>query len=160
MLDLFRGSLRISGSQRLPPSTFRLSGESSDAGDRAKQSWLTQARILIPGEALAGFIALQPVAAAADNPDNVKIVLAQVFLIVTIVLRWIGSEDATAPRPRRTAQVGVVVISALSYTLLVYATGGQIFWHHALPDQMRYAQILAAALGIVGPTLYHTIFAG
>jgi hypothetical protein len=117
-------------------------------------SWLEDSRRLIPGEALAGYISLEAISATAVNPLNINIVLGIVFLVVTILLRWIGTQDPEADAPALTAQWGVVLISALSFVFLVYATGGQIWWHQPVVDQKLYGQIFAAALGILGPNLY------
>jgi transposase len=47
-------------------------------------------------------MSLHPVAAAAHSPENVKIVLALVFLAVTVILRWYGSQDPDAQQPKNT----------------------------------------------------------
>jgi hypothetical protein len=116
--------------------------------------WLRETSKLIPGEALAAYLSLQAVAQIAKHPANVKITLAIIFLLVTIILRWIGSQDPTNPKPRNTSQLGVVLISAFSFVFLVYASGGQIYWHNPFDDQQTYGQIAAAALGVVGPSLH------
>ena len=122
----------------------------------SKPSWLADSRKLIPGEALAGYISLEAISTNAVHPQNITIVLGLVFLMVTIVLRWIGTQDPEADAPALTAQWGVVLISALSFVFLVYATGGQIWWHAPITDQKLYGQIFAAALGILGPSLYRS----
>ena len=114
------------------------------------EGWLSQSRKLIPGEALAGYIALQALAETATEPGNVRIVLAIVFLFVTFFLRYVGSQESESGGSK-SVQWGVVIISGLSFVFLVYASGGQIVWHEPVADQQLYAQILAFALGIVGP---------
>jgi hypothetical protein len=159
MGSLFGG---IRGSLRLGKSAKGRGGERASfdltESTESEPSWLEETRKLIPGEALAGYLSLQPIAKAAAQPQNVKIVLAIVFLIVTFVLRWFGTQDLNSTDPSKTVQIGAVAISVMSYVFLVYSTGGQLFWHHPLPDQQLYAQILAAALGILGPTLARRLF--
>ena len=84
-------------------------------------------------------------------------VLALVFAVVTVVLRLLGTQDPTDPNPGGTTQFGVVAISALSFISLVYATGGQMWWHRPIDDQQLYGQIAAAALGLLGPTVYRRV---
>lgn len=127
---------------------------SAHAVQQTEPSWLTESRKLIPGEALAGYLSLQALGKIAQNPQNVGIFIALVFCVVTILLRWFGTQDPDAPRPSHTVQWTAVIISTLSYIFLVYASGGQLFWHRPFPDQKLYAQILSVALGILGPTLY------
>jgi hypothetical protein len=115
--------------------------------------WLSDAGKLIPGEALTGYLSLQILTRAAQQPQNVGIVLALAFLVVTIVTRWFGSQDPTAIDPQPTTQPAVVVIAALSYVALVYATGGQVAWHDPIADQQLYGQIAAGAIGALGPTV-------
>jgi hypothetical protein len=160
-----RGTLRLSEPGPRKPkrgedTEFRLSEESKGASTgEAEPSWLTESRKLIPGEALAGYLSLQPLAAIAKEPENLKIVLAMAFCAVTALLRWFGSQDPGAADPKRTTQAGVVVISTACFICLVYATGGQVFWHEKWPDQSLYGQIGAAALGILGPAIYRRFFA-
>jgi len=119
--------------------------------------WLVESRKLIPGESLAGYLALQPLSKLAVNPVNIQIVLALVFLVVTFVLRVFASQDPDNPNPAKTTQWDAVFISTFSYIFLVYAMGNQVFWHAPITDQQLYGQIGAAALGILGPTL-HKVF--
>jgi hypothetical protein len=167
-----RGRTRIGKSTEPPPAgatpatryDLEPSGERDStpgtAAPAAEASWLAEVQKLVPGEALAGYIALQPIASVAENPTNVKIVLALAFLVVTIFLRWVGSQDPGSPNPAQTAELPTVVISALSFICLVYATGGQLFWHQPVPDQSLYGQIGALALGAVGPRLAHMMQRG
>jgi hypothetical protein len=156
MLDRFRGTWRLpTRHEAKQREGFTLSAEASatpgataSAPAGPAPSWINEVRVLIPGDALAAYVALQPIATTAANPENVRIVLALVFLVVTIVLRWIGTAG----------QYGVVLISALAYIALVYATGGQIFWHRPFPDQALYAQIVAVALGLLGPAIWRNVF--
>ncbi len=159
-LDKFRGTLRF-GSITPPVAVAPVSkGFRASADDQRKEKekeeepgWLQQSRKLIPGEALAGYLSLQGLAKIGSNPDNIKIVIALVFGLVTVGLRWLGSQDPNAPEPSKTVQWTVVGISTLSYIFLVYCTGGQVFWHRRIQDQEIYAQIFAVALGILGPTI-------
>ena len=157
-LEKFRGTLRFGPMTAAKPSKgstkdFRPSAD-VERGDE-DPGWLQQSRKLIPGEALAGYLSLQALAnpGLASNPQNIRIVLALVFAVVTILLRWLGSQDPNAPRPSKTVEWSVVLISTLSYVCLVYCTGGQLFWHARVADQELYAQIFAVALGILGPTI-------
>lgn len=154
-IDRFRGELRIGKTvPRLQgaaaPGLLTTGNQASDT----EPSWLAYARILIPGEALAGYISLQSLEKLATHPENVQIFLALAFCCVTIVLRWIGTQDPNAADPRKTVDYAVVVISTLSYISLVYATGGQIFWHQPVVDQQLYAQIISCVLGILGPKIH------
>jgi hypothetical protein len=156
-----RGALRFE--QPKPPPVrkkdFELSTEKHGEPEKPEEpSWLKDSRKLIPGEALTGYIGLQSLAALAKNPENVRIVLAIVFCVVTIILSWVGTQDPKSPKPSTTTEFGVVLISTASYIALVYATGGQLYWHETIPDQTLYAQIVAAALGILGPPLYRNVF--
>jgi hypothetical protein len=159
-IENLRGSYRLTPVKRSPPERaggFRPSGV-TDQGTKADEpSWLSDSRKLIPGEALAGFLSLQPISKLAQKPGNVSVVLALAFLLVTILLRWIGTQDPTATDPKKTVEFPAVGISALSFISLVYATGGQIFWHSPVPDQQLYGQILAAVLGILGPVVYRKL---
>jgi hypothetical protein len=158
-LDTFRGTLRF-GPTTAPPKAaaggskrFQPSAETGRSNE--EPGWLEQSRKLIPGEALAGYLSLQALAnpKIASNPQNIRIVLALVFAVVTVLLRWLGSQDPNAPRPSKTVEWSVVALSTLSYVCLVYCTGGQIFWHARVEDQELYAQIFAVALGILGPAI-------
>lgn len=166
-IDKFRGSLRVGERQVVPaaaaspPRPPRVPGDlindaeaphsqTTDAQTREASSILDDYKNLIPGEALAGYVALQAFAAGARNPENVRIVLALIFCAVAVGLRLIGTQDKVTKRP----QYGAVILGALSFVALVYATGGQIFWHTRAEDQEYYAQIFATALGILGPPIY------
>ncbi|HEY0172378.1 MAG TPA: hypothetical protein VGB98_15255 [Pyrinomonadaceae bacterium] len=159
-IDKFRGTLRVGSRQAVPAARgARVPGDLGAARDAGaggggepggESSLLSDYKNLIPGEALAGYVALQAFAEGAKNPDNVRIVLAIIFCVVAVVLRLIGTQDRTTKRP----QYGAVILGAVSFILLVYATGGQIFWHRAVEDQTFYAQIFASALGILGPPIY------
>jgi hypothetical protein len=117
-------------------------GESSSILDDYKK--------LIPGEALAAYVALQAVAEKAENPGNVRIVLALACCLLTVFLRWVGTQDKATRKP----QYGAVLFAAVAFILLVYAAGGQVFWHPRFPDQQYYAQIIATILGVAVPILY------
>ena len=151
-----RGGTRLGSTTAEPVGSYEIT-PSSETASEATPSWLSEVQKLVPGEALAAYIALQPVAAMAQHPGNVRIVLALVFLFVTIILKWIGTQDPAAADPARTTQRTAVAISAASFISLVYATGGQIFWHPPLADQALYGQIGAAAIGAVGPALFRWI---
>jgi hypothetical protein len=158
-LDKFRGTLRF-GPMTAPPKVAKGGAKEFQASaDKARSDeepgWLQQSRKLIPGEALAGYLSLQALAnpKIASNPQNIRIILALVFAVVTILLRWLGSQDPNAPKPSKTVEWSVVALSTLSYVCLVYSTGGQIFWHAHVEDQELYAQIFAVALGILGPAI-------
>jgi hypothetical protein len=157
ILDGIRGTMRL-GTPVLKSGKNRASFDLTATTAEIEPSWLEETRKLIPGEALAGYLSLQPIAKAAAHPQNVKIVLAIVFLVVTVVLRWYGTQDPTSADPSATAQIGAVAISALSYIFLVYSTGGQLFWHRTFSDQQLYAEISTAALGILGPSLFKRLF--
>ncbi len=166
-LDGFRGTLRLEDRPAAKKETqskagFHLSADLTDADQDASTSeapWLKESRKLIPGEALAGYLSLQALAnpKIADDPRSVKIFLAIVFCLVTILLRWLGTQSSKAADPVRSVQWSAIVISTLSYIFLVYSTGGQIFWHNPVKDQQLYAQILSVALGILGPTIYRAL---
>jgi hypothetical protein len=134
-------------SAEVPQATTRTAAASE------QPQWLTDASKLIPGEALTGYLSLQILTRAAQQPQTVGIVLALTFLVVTIVTRWFGSQDPNAADPQPTTQPVVVAIAALSYIALVYATGGQVAWHAPIADQQLYGQIAAGAIGALGPTL-------
>jgi len=160
--EVFRGSLRLgttirSSADSRSQSDFTPSSEGSANQTTAEPSWLAESLKLIPGEALAGYLSLQALGKFAQNPANVNIFIALVFCFVTVVLRWFGTQDPTAPKPSHTVQWTAIIISTLSYILLVYSSGGQIFWHQPITDQKLYAQILSVALVILGPTVYKAI---
>lgn len=155
-LESIRGMFRLDEVGHKPNlDDFRL--QSADSEQTPQAPWLRESSKLIPGEALAAYLSLQSVARIASRPENVKIVLAIVFLAVTIVLRWLGSQDPAAQDANKTTQPWVIVISAVSYVFLVYASGGQIFWHRPIPDQQIYGQIAAAALGVLGPAIHRRL---
>jgi hypothetical protein len=154
-IDKFRGTLRVGRpalarrAEKGPGDDFTLSSDEEPTGS-TKPSVLEDYKKMIPGEALAGYISLQPLAAAAKQPEMARVVLALIFCIVTFVLRWIGTQDKASRKP----QLGAVALGTISFVLLVYATGGQIYWHTPVTDQEFYAQILAAALSLIGPPVY------
>jgi hypothetical protein len=151
MLDSFRGSLNVRDFTPARPGEFQMSADAAVVP--VNEDWLARARVLIPGEGLAAYIALQPLAAIAKHPDNVKVVLALVFLVVTIAIRWLGTEDPRKGPTWRHPDYAVIAISALSYVFLVYATGNQIFWHRPIDDQQLYGQVAATGLGVIGPLI-------
>lgn len=166
-IDKFRGTLRVGDRQVVPESAARGPMAPSVPGDlsvrpeddstrgggestREGSSVLDDYKKLIPGEALAAYVALQAVAEKAENPANVRIVLALACCLLTVLLRWVGTQDRTTKKP----QYGAVIFAGVAFILLVYAAGGQIFWHARVPDQQFYAQIAAAILGVLVPALY------
>jgi hypothetical protein len=162
-IDNFRGTLRVGQPLTEPESTTRdtrVPGDlstppeidSTQSGSRAagESSVLDDYKKLIPGEALAAYIALQALAEQAENPVNVSIVLAISCCLLTIFLRWVGTQDRVTRRP----QYWAVLFAAVAFVLLVYAAGGQIFWHQKITDQQFYAQIFATVLGVIVPLVY------
>jgi hypothetical protein len=126
------------------------STQSGRESTKEGSSILDDYKKLIPGEALAAYVALQALAEKAENPDNVRIVLALACCLLTVFLRWIGTQHETTRKP----QYGAVIFAAVAFILLVYAAGGQIIWHPRFPDQQYYAQIVATILGVIVPVLY------
>ena len=147
---------KVQGIFRIVPRKGLADGAKT-APPNSEASWLADSRKLIPGEALAGYHSLQPLSKLAAHPANIVVVLALVFAVVTTVLRWIGTQDPTDNNAGGTTQWWVVLISLLSFVSLVYATGGQMWWHRPIDDQQLYGQIAAAALGLLGPTLYRRV---
>ena len=153
--DGIRGLYRIESAAAAPrPPAGKPAEEAPPAGKAApqKEGWLKQSRKLIPGEALAGYLSFQALANAAADPMQAQVFLALVFLVVTLFLRYVGSQQP-GTTGMKSVQWSVVFISGFSFVFLVYASGGQIWWHEPIPDQKFYAQILAFALGVIGPYL-------
>ena len=151
--ELRVGTIRPRAAAAEPPG-FSMASEGGGAAGGAgaelprEPSALDDARKMIPGEALAGYVALQAFVAKTDSPEDAAIVLALVFLVVTFVLRFFGTQDPDATRPARTTQWIVVVSSVVAFVALVYASGGRIWWHRTIANQTFYGQVAATALGI------------
>ena len=148
-----RGTTRFGSPARGPGNDakpeFAPSAETAQGGT----GWISGVRKLVPGEALAGYISLQALAKVAQDPARVAVILAITFLAVTLITRFLGTQDPRSETPWRTTQPLVVLLSGLSFVSLVYATGGQIFWHEAIVDQQLYGQIASVAIGAVGPPI-------
>ena len=149
-----RGTSRFYANYRSTTDQKGHFAPSSDPADNSalnQASWLSDAKKLIPAESLAGYLALQPASLVAKNPENVKVVLADVFLAVTFVVALYGSQDPKSRSPMQSSQPIIVLMSCLCFVSLVYAVGGQITWHWPIVDQALYGQISTAALGICSP---------
>jgi hypothetical protein len=107
---------------------------------------------------MAGYLSFAGLANAAQNPEVFTVFLAIVFLVVTILLRWIGTQDPDAAIPAKSSQWLAVVTSAVCFVSLVYASGGQIWLHAPFDNQKLYGQVVTAALGIVWPPVYRRFF--
>jgi hypothetical protein len=115
--------------------------------------FLDNARKLIPAEAVAAYISCNGLAAATANPRRFEIVVALVFLVVAVWLRLIGSRPSTAKTFLDGVQPLTIGVCFLAYIALVYASGGQIWFHDPIADQEFYGQIASIATGILAPTL-------
>jgi hypothetical protein len=159
MAGFFQRQLRaLYGSTRFGAADpTRITAETGfvPSGDDQKENtpWLTGVRKLVPGEALAGYVSLSALSETSKHPERVSVIIAIIFLFVAMTSRWLGSQDPDVAKPSQTAQPAVVLLSGLSFVSLVYATGGQIYWHPTVEDQKLYGQIASAAIGIVGPLI-------
>jgi hypothetical protein len=98
---------KVRGTLRIVPK-MRLADGTKAGPSNSESSWLADSRKLIPGEALAGYLSFQATSKLAKHPVNIVVVLALVFAAVTIVLRWVGTQDPTAKNPGGTTQWWVV----------------------------------------------------